>query len=180
MLLRKTHESGCWSARGAVRSHRRSQQYLILTVPAILPFTWNAVGCFPPAPKPLAANAENMAVPVMLGPSQVQDRPPGTGEQVKAKIANKSRGGHLLCMAPTQESWEAVGTNTLEVEILRDVPSCTDCTITVRRVPVGSYTVVYPVVLPVYCFSHSGQWSIVDGVAVEKPQQRPSTSSSND
>ena len=142
---------------------------LILWPPLVLASTVFSLllgGCT--AASPVTASLKDLTVPAMVGPPRTGPQRERAATPFDAEIRNSYFDSPLV-MRPGQNSNDNPG--KLGWEVLKAVPQCTQCTIWISRLPVGSYTTTLPIDL---FYWYNKNWCGIEATAYNQGP-RPGT-----
>jgi hypothetical protein len=128
-------------------------RYLALVAAPIL---W--AGCL--AASPVTASLKDLNVPAMVGPQRSGQ--PATATPIDERIRNSYLDSPMVMRPGTAAVDDP---RTLAWNVLKAVPQCTQCTVAISNVPVGSYTTALPTD---FFFWYSKNWSGIEGSAYER------------
>jgi hypothetical protein len=108
------------------------------------------------AASPVTASLKDLTVPAMVGPARPGPQRTPAAEPIDAEIRNSYVDSPMV-MRPGRESKDSP--EALGWAVHKAAPQCTQCTVAISRVRVGSYTTILPVDL---FFWYSKNWSGVE------------------
>jgi len=133
-------------------------------------------GC---APAPAITGSLKAApAPAMVGPIPSQPRP---GEDAAAVVETTSSSGSeldFLWVLPLSASSDQQGESALQTSLEVDGP-CSDCQMSIREIPVGSYTAYIPTPI-LLGISRTRHWVGVEGTARERVRREPAEPPASD
>jgi hypothetical protein len=151
-------------AQTSPRACLAPSRYVALIVAPIL---W--AGCT--AASPVTASLKDLNVPAMVGPQRSGQHAVAT--PIDEEIRNSYMDSPMVMRPGTTTTDDP---RALAWNVLKAAPQCTQCTVAISRVPVGSYTTTLPTDL---FFWYNKNWSGIEGSAYERRPASPTGGATN-